>query len=599
MADQQPAVDAIDSIVGVATGDQDSTVLAPRALNMDFRNGIKPRSGLASMTLIFENAARDKEHFNNANVQCVHKYQSNSFRPSGIMFLIGGIIYFGAISGRFLYIKRIYTAMSPDVTHGWMVQGFNYLICQDGVSKAAIWDGYSDFARQSNPDIGQIPTGGAMEFIHNRIVVCSVDNQDKIAVSDLWTSSRTDAITFFIEGTVWANAGVFGLMAQYGHIVGLSVVSRQKLTPSGQGELLVLASNGGQTLNLQGLRETWIDSPIVDTASIGGGGAAVHGFLNHNAKLWYVAHDGIRVWNPVGSDSTTGNRDTLISGDIDYYWRQSDANNRNCLCAGGHDSKLFFGLYPVIESTAHWGRRKYCGAWVTLDTMFRSRNGQQLPLSWDGLQTGIRPIQYVTGLRVRDVNRSYVMSHDTDGVNRVYEITNFLRDDVVDGTARKVMWSVDYPLLGNDKRGGGYLRPRKPTNLRVDYTNADGEVQIEAQYRSRDSFCLEKWGTIKACGYGMEDCLTRQMHRGRQNFVTPPPPTSCDVTSGQYRVRLNGTGSVEISNLIGALQPVPTGEIFMRSEAACGSCGDAPRSKAMLCSEVQSLYSIIDQPATC
>jgi hypothetical protein len=426
-----------------------------------------------------------------------------------------------------------------------------------------------------------------------------VDNQDKIAVSDLWTSRQTDAITFFNEGTVWANAGVFGLMAQYGHIVGLSVVPRQKLTPSGQGELLVLASNGGQTLNLQGLRETWIDSPIVDTAAIGGGGAAIHGFITHNARLWYVAHDGIRVWNAAGTDATTGNRDTLISGDIDYYWRQSDANNRNCLCAGGHDSKLFFGLYPVIESTSDWGRRKYCEAWVTLDTMFRSRNGQQLPLAWDGLQSGIRPIQYVSFLRVRDVNRSYVVSYDTDGQNRVYEITNFLRDDVVDGTARKVMWSVDFPLLGNDKRGGGYLRPRKPSNLRVDYTNADGDVQITAQYRSPDSFCLEPWGTIKACSPAMETCLTRRMHRGRQNFTTPPPPTNCDMTSGQYRVRLDGTGSVEVSNLIGALQPLPTGEIFMRSESACGSCGDTPRSKGTLCCEVQDLYSIIEQPVTC
>lgn len=597
MADPQFSTDAFDRIIGVSTSDKSSSVLAARAVNMDFRNKVKPRSGLYHMQVVYDNAARDREIFETGNVQCVHKYQSNSFRPSGIMVLVAGNLFFCSISGRFLYVKRLFSGLNSTVLHGWMCQAFNWLICQNGVEPGVYWDGFSDTALRLNPDAGQMPIGGPMEFIHHRTVVASTDGQDKIAVSDLWRSDKTDAVIDFTESAVWANAGVFGLHASYGRLVGFDVIPRDKRTATGQGELLILASNGGQTINLQIPRSEWINNPIQDTANIGFGAAAVHGYITFNSRLWYASADGFRMWSPTSIDATTGQRDVLISGDVQRYIEQSDANNRNCICAGVYDSKVLFGINPTIEDTTNWGRRKFCVAWLSLDTALRSQNGQALPLSWDGLQTGIQPIQFVSNLRVRDVHRSYVMSYDGDGKNRIYEITNFMRDDIVDGKPRKVRWTVDYPAFGTDTRGGRHLLPKTPQKLRLDYTNADGDVEIEAQFRPNDSFCMEDWGTIKACGAELDTCLTRRMHRGRQIFKTPEP-SGCDMSSSIHRVRLNGIGSVEVSQLIGQFQDIPNAGIFMRADEACGSCGDDP-SKGTLCCEENMLYQAAEQPVTC
>ena len=66
--------DSFREIVGVATAERTSPVLTPRSLNMEFRDGIKPRFGLAHMQTVFEDEA-DRELFENGVVQKLHPYQ--------------------------------------------------------------------------------------------------------------------------------------------------------------------------------------------------------------------------------------------------------------------------------------------------------------------------------------------------------------------------------------------------------------------------------------------------------------------------------------------------------------------------------------------
>lgn len=590
------SIDAISDIVGVATGDRSSPLLAPRALNMDFRDGVRNRPGLFGMTVVYDDEENDRDVFEHGNVQFVGPYQDNAFRPSGLIFLIAGVVFWGGLAGHTISIRRIFSGLDSSVLYGWGVQAFSWYFIQNGVDKPVIFDGYSPTAFQSDPSAGQLPIGTAMSFIHHRTVVVSADGQDKIAVSDLWRADATDNVWKFSESTVWANAGVFGLHANFGRIMALGVIPQNKRTPNGDGSLLIMGSRGAQTLNLQLPRADWINAQIQDTANMGSGLASLYGHLMHNSKLFYVAADGIRQWSPSTVDSITGDSDALISGDVEHYWKKSDPNGREMLPAGAHDSRLFFGIYPQLLSSREWGYHRFCNAWLTLDTLRRSRNGQALPLSWYGLNCGIRPIQYVSNLMLAGVHRSYVVSHDADGTNRVYECTSYLRDDLVDNNAKKIKWSVDYPLIGTDARNGKWLLPKKPTQLRIDYTEADGEVNIEAFSRPDDAYCLESWGTLKACAPTSESCAVRPLHRGRRTLGAPDG--GCGLASTQYRVRLNGSGAARIATLIGALQVESVATTFSREDAACGSCADA-NSSASVCCEEDDLYQAVNQPTTC
>lgn len=599
MTDPQLSVDSISDVLAVSTSDRTSSVLSPRAQNFDLRNGMHPRFGLYHQEVIYGDPDNDKYIFEEGNIQGFWKYQSNSFRPSGLIYLIAGVVFFGAIAGHRLFVRRLIDGLNPTVIHSWSCQAFNWFLIQNGVDNCVIWDGFSDVAFQADPSKSEMPVGGPMEFIHHRVVVASTDGQDKIAVSDLWRADKTNAIYMFTESPVWANAGVFGLHANYGRLVGFAVIPRDKRTANGQGELLIIGSNGAQTLNIQQPRGNWIDSQIQDTANMGFGAASLYGFTVHDAKLFYVAADGIRQWSPTGIDGLTGQRDVLISNDVEAYWMRSDANQRNLLQVGVHDSRLFFGVYPELVKSKEWGKHRVTNAWLTLDTMRRSRNGETIPLSWYGINCGIRPVQYVSNLRVRDVHRSYVASHDVDGKNRTFEITNYLRDDIIEGRARKIRWHIDTPLIGTDARGGKHLVPKKPSNLRLDYTEADGDVEVTARYRSEDSFCLKEWGDMKACQpVNTEICVSRPLHRGRRNFESPKEDV-CGMTSSQYRVRLEGKGHLRVVNLIGGLLPVPNAQIFSREEMACGSCDSTGASSDSQCCETTELYQIIQEPATC
>lgn len=594
--DSGTVLDAVADIVGVATSDRSSPLLSPRAINADFRDGIRTRPGLYGMSVFYDNEEQDRDIFEHGNVQLFAPYQDNNFRPSGFVILIAGTVFWAGLAGHTMYVRRLFDGLDASVLFGWHVQAFGWFIIQNGVDAPIVWDGYSQSAFQSKPENGEIPVGTCMAFIHHRIVVVSADGQDKLAVSDLWRADRTDAVWKFSESTVWANAGVFGLHANFGRIMALEVIPQNKRTPNGDGALLIIGTLGSQTLNLQGPRASWIDSQIQDTANMGAGLASLYGHIVHNSKLYYIAADGVRQWSPSSVDGITGDSDAHISGDVEHYWKMSDPNNREILPVGLHDSRLFFGIYPQLLQSREWGNHRFCNAWLTLDTLRRSRNGQALPLSWYGLNCGIRPIQYASNLLLCGTHRSYVISHDADNVNRVYEITSYLRDDIVENEARKVKAMIDFPLIGTDARSGKWLLPKKPTQLRIDYTEADGEVTIEAFSRPDDAFCLEPWGQLKACVPSNDLCGVRPLHRGRQTMGAPDG--GCGLASTQYRVRLKITGSVRIATLIGSLQIENSASIFSREDASCGSCSGS-NSSASTCCEEDDLYQAINEPIIC
>jgi len=536
--------DSFREIVGVATAERSSPVLTPRALNMEFRDGIKPRYGLAHMQTVFEDEA-DRELFENGVVQKLHPYQPYEERPGGLIVMISGTIFVCYVSGFWLYVKKIFSGLRDDLQIGWAVNAFEWLVVQNGYDKPVIWDGRNP-AFQAKPEEGDIPVGGPMCFIHHMIAVGSADGSDKVAISDRWRQTQSDNVWKFSQTPTWDNAGVFGTHADMGKLMSLIPFPQIKNTPNGQGELILMGTNGAQSLNLQLPRDQWIDSQIQDTVLTGVGAASYLGTMSRTS-IWFIGQSGLFEFKRIQSNIVRNEALTSESADIQYYWDQSNSNMRLTQPLGYHDNKLLMGLYPQTETSAY-GLHRFHKAWASYDLSERWRNGERLPRAWFGIQCAIRPIEWAC-LLVNRVERTYAISRDVDGKNRIYEQTNHLPYDVKDGKPKTIVSFFDTPPLAGDPKLG--LIIKTPDRLRADFDRANGKVEFEVEYRTEESRVWYPWGhdTLEIDN---TKCDPLPPYAGTATVPEPEPPC-VEVPPTSYRARIRMKGRAEITRVLGAL----------------------------------------------
>jgi len=582
----------VNEIIGIATFERKSPIITPRSLNMEWRGGIEPRHGLGHLQTVFDDEA-DRALFEGGVVQKVQPYQPYGLNPGGLAILISGTLFFGSISGRWMYVSKLFEGLRPDLTLGWGVQAFEWLIIQNGVDRPIIWDGH-DPAFQSKPEELEMPIGSMMAFIHHQVAVASSDGTDKIAVSDRWRQSESENLWHFTGTPTWADGGVFGLHINMGKLMNMCPMTQIKQTPNGQGDLLLIGSNGAQTLNLQVPVAERINSQIQDTAMVGQGSASYLGAIPHKAGIWYIGHDGLHEFKHGQNDFYRSDADIHESADIQYYWDNSNSLMRPVQPLGQYNNKILIGLYPEMGRN-DFGFHRYHRAWAAVDLSEKWREGVKLPKRWNGLQCGIRPVEWAN-LIINRIERTYCMSFDADGVNRVYEFTNHLTYDLIEGEPKPIVSFFDTPPLVGQK--GVQLVVKRPAKVKIDYEAAVGNVAIDLDVRGENETCWSTWGGF--CARPTSDvcehpCAITPEHRGSKPIGDPkpipcfsPPPTS-------LRSRVRMTGRARIQNMIFGLDVAkdvsPDGfshEIFLDS---CGSCSDAPRASAQCCEEL-GIYSI-------
>jgi len=580
----------IREVLGVATSERESPVISPRALNMNFREGMSPRHGVAHMQPVFEDEA-DREIFEHGVLQRVHPYQPYGLNPGGVAFLISGTLFFGSISGKWLYVQKLFTGLRPDLSLGWMVQGFEWLVVQNGIDNPVIWNGY-DPAFQSNPEAQEMPVGSMMAFIHHQIAVASADGTDKIAVSDRWRQTESDNVWKFTNTPTWADGGVFGLHHNMGKLTAMVPFPQIKQTPNGQGDLLLLGSNGAQTLNLQVPLEERIDSQIQDTAMVGQGAASYVGILPYRSGVWYVSHDGLHEFRQTQGDFYRSAADTHESGDVQFYWDNSNSLQRPTQPLGQHDNQIFMGVYPTTAQN-DYGTHRYCQAWAVADLSERWRNEVRLPKRWNGIHSGIRPVEWIN-LMVNRVNRTYCMSWDADGKNRLYEVTDHLNYDVIEGKAKPIVSYFDTPVLyGLPKHA---MAVKRPSKLKVEYDEAVGQVSLNVRIRGETENCWFNWGS--RCSSPSSDacstpCEVVPKHQGSRALGDPEEDLCFNSPPLSLRARIGMTGRARVRNLIFGFEMAGgqadgfTHEVFLDS---CGSCADS--KAAVSCCEKLELYAL-------
>lgn len=489
-----------------------------------------------------------------------------------LVALVSGVVFALRISGGALYVERVFDGLDPTVERGWIEQAFEWLVVQNGKDRPVIWDGRGQ-AFQSDPENGEMPVGSMMKFIHHRIAVVSADNRDKVAVSDLWRNTETENVWKFNETPTWADAGVFGLHANFGPLMAIDSTQQIRRTPDGQGFLLLMGRNGFQTLNLLQRREDWLNSQLQDTALEGEGLHSYRGVTKMKQSIWYLGEYGLREFRRAQGEAQRSDTDSDLSADVRPLFQASDSNLRHDIPMWNHDGRVYVGLLPREVRSEFGGRHYFCDTWSSLDVTTRFSAGRQLPDAWDGSQSGIRPSQAVS-VDVAYSRRTYVWSYDEDGKNRVYEMVPY-RDDSVDGRSKKVSWHVELGPFNADARSKAAASDKTPAAVRVDYSEAQGEVSAKAKYRTKESSGLKDWGSLGEQGEPSSGVPGANTHCGTMG-ATEPKDVACtpgdSVTEIYLRLECEGGFKIdEVKMLMDAEEKSGDSQAWeVFSEAAAG-----------------------------
>lgn len=498
-----PAFDGFAGIRGVWGGNPDYVPAgySQNASNRFFREDEnKTRPSIKSIELTFENE-QEKIWFEGANGQGAFWYAGypSNLYPKAICS-IGGRIFTIEIVGRTGKVTRLFDGNYRQGLHAWFVQGFEYLVVQDGVNAPMIWDGQNPPYR-SDLNKNQVPIGSVMAFIHGRFVLATADGLNNIRLSEI--AGATDVTKHDDILTFPTALATYGIAANLGEVQGLFPMSYLD-SGTGQYELVALCKNGATSFDFRGQEETFFGQ-IQKISLIGTGCVGSHAFAGLNGDLFFRTPSGINTYRNSRLEFTQSWDQTPISREVNYWIRNDRADLLETIPMVGWQNMVLTGCSPLIElpSNRCFGYHRYCRGFTVFDAQNMSTAGRDGRPVWHGAWTGIRPWAFVEG-RIGTAQRCFAFSFDRDKKNRLYEITLQDGDDYLAQEPRSIEGFFTSATLGTVEARTNTFQPKRINGGVIELQSILGASQVWVEYRPDGSPC---WIPVDSMQPGC-DCPT-------------------------------------------------------------------------------------------
>jgi hypothetical protein len=315
----------------------------------------------------------------------------------------------------------------------YMVQADKYLIAQDGINNAIIYDGAT--ARRAvttgTVDETEIPVGTIMAYGMGRIVVCV--NERDIAFGDLHGShdlpDPADSLLLFTERNFLAEGFDAAIPFQQGKVTGMAFFA-QLDTSTGNGQLMAFAERGSTSFFLSIPREQWKTSAFQILSLLTTGLRGHRSISVVNEDLWFRSDDGMRSYRQARSEPSGWAHIPLSTPVRQYLENDSDSLLPYC-------SSMYFDNRILVTTSPMWnqGRPIHFGlAVVDFDVISSFGGTAQAPQiskpAWEGqwVCTHFLPIQVLTGT-FKGMTRAFVFGADGHTKNQLYELSVDDKDD--------------------------------------------------------------------------------------------------------------------------------------------------------------------------
>jgi hypothetical protein len=598
------------------------------SVNRTFRGGInRTRPSIRNIKLIAAEGEEDSivNDIQTGNFQGSYAYRGTTVNTTdGILVSVSGVIYFIKIANGFGYCYKLIDGNDPGLMHTFFVQAEDRVYIQNGYQNAITWGGkltptlapgiiagqlYEitsvgttnftligatsntvgttfiataagtgtgealELPKRLNPFLNKMPIGTIMEYAFGRVFVSDKFNQ--IYASDIiFGNNFTDTTNTenFTEITYWAEGGAFTTPANMGEITAMKVMPMLSGNLRGQGELVILTTNGAFSMDVSIPRAQWNTSNIQRISLLGRGCVSPY-VTTVNSELWYRSQDGWAFYSNSQSEFYRYFSMRKLSREVNKWVENDTPWMRQFASTIYFDNYLISTVAPETKRTDSVGLNRYHRGMIALDLDQSASPAPdaQLTFRWNGLWTGVRPLQLVAG-PFEGIKRAFAFSFDEDNKNRLYEITSKIGDDYGErGTVPVQSFFTtrryDFSSAGSNK----FLR-KKLTGGDIWLSDIRGEVTSSVQYRSDSNPC---WSELKIpttygcdpCSPVVENCTPRRGGRlyKRYKFNTPNPQL-CNNLAGipsiegsefQIKVELVGPATVDRVRIMANVKDIP------------------------------------------
>ena len=300
------------------------------------------------------------------------------------------------------------TAFTSGGDFYFLAQPKTVVIIQDGITRAAYWDGVTAAHINPTPSPTTVTEEG---FDGTRIGLWSVWSNNRLWVSrgnQIFASDIGNPLKF-TESQYINEARAFYLS---GNCTGMIE------TPDKQGLLAFTEKDGTLFLSSIQDRSIWLDTPDFQKTILPAQGCI--------APLSLVNQYGLTWWfSPTGLQNINSARNQNISSKIEYqdlemsYSKQNIGPDMSGVCGSCYENYLVMS----VPSGDHYNRH----TWVLDQSPFEGGGN-----AWPGFWTGWRPIQWNKAV-IGGQERVFFISRDWDGGNRVWEA--FLQERTDNGCA--------------------------------------------------------------------------------------------------------------------------------------------------------------------
>jgi len=540
------------------------------SVNRTFRGGVnRTRPSIRNIPIVagVEQSATIVNDIQNGNFQGAYPYRAVKYNSAdGLLISVSGVIYFLKITNNFATAYKIIDGNDPGMMHTWFVQAEDRVYIQNGYQNAIVWDGDLTIpAYRLNPYNQKMPIGTIMEYAFGRVFVSDRFNQ--IYASDIiYGNGFTDTTNTenFTEITYWAEGGAFSTPAMMGNITAMKVMPQIGTNLRGQGELVILTSNGAFSMDVSIPRDQWNLSNIQRISLLGRGCTSPYVGLA-NSELWFRSHDGWAFYSNSQSEFARYFSLRKLSREVNK-WVSNDTPWLKQFA-----STMFFNNYLIstvapqtYRAEGVEGLNRYHRGMVVLDLDQSSSPSPdaQLSFRWNGIWTGFRPTQLLTAL-IDGQKRGFGFSFDKDNKNRLYEFTIAQGDDYGPNGTRQIesfftTGRYDFNRSGATNK---FLR-KKITGGEMWMSEIKGQVESYAEFRADSNPC---WSELKVpTTYGCDPCSPKVTEcipqRGgnrykRYKFNTPDPSECNDlagipsVEGSEFQIKVNLTGAATVDRV--------------------------------------------------
>ncbi len=211
--------------------------------------------------------------------------------------------------------------------------------------------------------------------------------------------------------------------------------------------------------------------------------------VNINSDLFFVPKDGTLRGLSAARDEQKKWARTPMSLPVDNWVEYYDPDLVKYSRISYFNNKIFWTVRPTYTKALRMDKTPILdichGGFVVLDMSNVSRGFGDTPPAWDGLWTGLRPMDML----IND-NRMFVISKDS-GVNEIYEVLPNQSVDRTDGGQRRNIRSTVYT---RDYFVKNVFQDKELKRVESNFTEILGDFKFDISYKPSDAPNFIPWG---------------------------------------------------------------------------------------------------------